>query len=132
MSPSISIIGLLIILVLLVLIAAGVTLIILGLTGRKARGGDGAVCGKCGYSVKGLTALSCPECGSDLREVGIERPGGAAGRNVALVCGIVLLGLVFMCVVTTLFWGMQVRTPMPVHTMPSQPAPAPPMPPAQP
>ncbi len=31
-------------------------------------------CGRCGYAVKGLTALSCPECGGDLREVGITTP----------------------------------------------------------
>lgn len=28
-------------------------------------------CGKCGYSVRGLDSFTCPECGSDLREVGI-------------------------------------------------------------
>ena len=33
----------------------------------------GAVCGQCGYSVTGLTTFTCPECGSDLREVGIHR-----------------------------------------------------------
>jgi hypothetical protein len=31
-------------------------------------------CGHCGYAVEGLEALSCPECGSDLRKVGIETP----------------------------------------------------------
>jgi len=35
---------------------------------------DGAVCGKCGYSARGLPGLDCPECGSDLREVGIVLP----------------------------------------------------------
>lgn len=29
------------------------------------------VCGGCGYSVIGLNSLTCPECGSDLRRVGI-------------------------------------------------------------
>ena len=28
-------------------------------------------CGHCGYCVRGLPGLVCPECGSDLREVGI-------------------------------------------------------------
>lgn len=32
------------------------------------------VCGQCGYCVRGITALTCPECGSDLREVGIIAP----------------------------------------------------------
>lgn len=31
-------------------------------------------CGKCGYAVQGLTTFSCPECGSDLRAVGIVTP----------------------------------------------------------
>ncbi|NBC10538.1 MAG: hypothetical protein GVY24_02235 [Planctomycetes bacterium] len=130
MSADFRILGLLVIVILLALIAAGITLIILGLVGRKPRLSDGGVCGKCGYSVKGLSALNCPECGSDLREVGIERPGGVAGKNVALIGGIVLLGLVLMCVITTfLFYDAQVRT------VPSQPivtSPVRPMPPAQP
>lgn len=28
-------------------------------------------CGRCGYIVRGIPTLTCPECGSDLREVGI-------------------------------------------------------------
>jgi hypothetical protein len=32
------------------------------------------VCGHCGYCVRGISALTCPECGSDLREVGILAP----------------------------------------------------------
>jgi class 3 adenylate cyclase/predicted RNA-binding Zn-ribbon protein involved in translation (DUF1610 family) len=45
---------------------------------RRARAGRGdlATCGHCGYAVTGLTTFTCPECGSDLREVGIVR-----GRN---------------------------------------------------
>lgn len=35
-----------------------------------------ASCGKCRYAVEGLTAMTCPECGSDLRVVGILTPGG--------------------------------------------------------
>lgn len=31
-------------------------------------------CGSCGYAVEGLETLSCPECGCDLRQVGIETP----------------------------------------------------------
>lgn len=30
-------------------------------------------CGKCGYLVTGLPTFQCPECGSDLREVGIVK-----------------------------------------------------------
>ena len=32
-------------------------------------------CGKCGYIVRGIAGWTCPECGSDLREVGIVAPG---------------------------------------------------------
>jgi len=31
-------------------------------------------CGQCGYAVRGLPGFTCPECGSDLREVGIATP----------------------------------------------------------
>jgi|GEM_PF-3506580 len=33
-----------------------------------------SVCGHCGYAVRGLDSFTCPECGSDLREVGIVAP----------------------------------------------------------
>ncbi len=32
-------------------------------------------CGQCGYAVFGLPTFTCPECGADLREVGIVTPG---------------------------------------------------------
>src|SRR5687767_6620225 len=34
-------------------------------------------CGQCGYAVRENTTLTCPECGSDLREVGIIKPDRA-------------------------------------------------------
>jgi hypothetical protein len=45
---------------------------------RKPAASAGSVCGKCGYDVSGLPTFTCPECGSDLRQVGIVR-GAAAG-----------------------------------------------------
>src|SRR4051812_8979326 len=48
---------------------------------------DGAVCGQCGYSVRGALTFTCPECGSDLREVGIvadrRKPWKSAGPFLA-------------------------------------------------
>src|SRR5262245_46761666 len=35
---------------------------------------DQPSCGYCGYPVRGLPSFVCPECGSDLREVGIDTP----------------------------------------------------------
>ncbi|MDX1683323.1 MAG: hypothetical protein R3336_09400 [Phycisphaeraceae bacterium] len=55
--------------------------------------GDSMVCGHCDYAVKGLTKMSCPECGADLREVGIQREGGRSTLGICLTvgCGLVLL-----------------------------------------
>jgi hypothetical protein len=33
-------------------------------------------CGRCDYIVRGIEGFICPECGGDLREVGIIPPGG--------------------------------------------------------
>ena len=100
----------------------------LGLVGRdKARRSDGAVCGRCGYSVKGLESFNCPECGADLREVGIHRPGGVAGKNVMLILGMVLLVSTMLCCGGGLFFtavqrssNIQTAQPAPLGP-PSQP-----------
>ncbi|MHC4991898.1 MAG: hypothetical protein ACYTGC_13055 [Planctomycetota bacterium] len=42
-------------------------------------------CGGCGYAVAGLATLRCPECGADLREVGIRTPSPQRGRSVGWV-----------------------------------------------
>jgi len=41
-------------------------------------------CGKCGYIVRGIEGFTCPECGSDLREVGIIPPGGRRPMGTAM------------------------------------------------
>ena len=38
----------------------------------KEKGASQGKCGECGYRVEGVSGLRCPECGSDLREVGID------------------------------------------------------------
>jgi class 3 adenylate cyclase len=40
---------------------------------RPQHDGHDTVCGKCAYLVSNLPTFTCPECGSDLREVGIVR-----------------------------------------------------------
>ncbi len=41
---------------------------------RLPVGPDHPTCGKCSYNVTGLPSDTCPECGSNLREVGIVQP----------------------------------------------------------
>ena len=45
-------------------------------TRRRSRTSEPA-CGRCGYFVTGLSGTVCPECGSDLRAVGVVAPGDA-------------------------------------------------------
>jgi hypothetical protein len=44
-------------------------------TATAAASADEPTCGRCGYIVRGINGLICPECGGDLREVGIVAPG---------------------------------------------------------
>lgn len=64
---------------------------------RYSATGD-PTCGRCGYIVRGVSQLTCPECGSDLREVGI-RPATASGQPppnwLIAVLAMVILILVF-------------------------------------
>lgn len=50
---------------------------------RSTAAGDLATCGHCGYAVTGLTTFTCPECGSDLRQVGINRSRHAPASLVS-------------------------------------------------
>jgi class 3 adenylate cyclase len=63
-------------LLLLPIIAIPIFLVLVFVLRRRKRStaaGDLATCGHCGYAVTGLTTFTCPECGRDLREVGIVR-----------------------------------------------------------
>ena len=86
---------------LLILVAALVALVVgivlLVKSGKQAAEGGG--CGACGYTVRGVSTFSCPECGADLREVGIQSTGKsskAAGFTLTLI-GAAVLGLILVC-----------------------------------
>lgn len=52
---------------------------------RKGGSGEPS-CGNCGYGVQGLPTFTCPECGSDLRQVGIvSSVGGGNAFSVFIV-----------------------------------------------
>jgi len=53
---------------------AGLIWLWLSVFRRSAVTDDLARCGPCDYAVRGIGSLTCPECGADLREVGIVTP----------------------------------------------------------
>lgn len=61
----------------------------------------GPVCGGCGYSVTGLTVMTCPECGKDLRTVGILTPSTPRGTSVVAGTIKFTLLLAFIAAVAT-------------------------------
>ena len=99
-------------LVLLAIIAVGVWVVAVARRARRARPSEGPACGACGYSVVGLTSMTCPECGGDLRSVGIVTPhakGQAASWIASAALFSVLLALVAAVVTPTLFSVMPLR-----------------------
>ena len=109
----------------------GIILIVTGRRKGKSAGPAGEMsCGGCGYSVRGLQQLTCPECGVDLRAAGITGGGSAAKRTVGIV--LVVFSVLFMvscCGLGLIGWlamgnSTAVTTPMPVPVQP-QPAPGP-------
>lgn len=54
------------------LLACVAGLIILWIRVLRMPKAAGPSCGKCGYLVQGMSTFQCPECGSDLRQVGID------------------------------------------------------------
>ena len=67
--------GLLIVGLLVVLVVLTVVGMLVFIKRRLRRDRDLPICGQCGYAVRGVQTLICPECGSDLREVGIIAAG---------------------------------------------------------
>ena len=67
-------------------------------------------CGRCGYPARGLTTFICPECGSDLREVGIRTQAmrRAAGPIAIVVARTILVGVPAL-VITALVSGLVIE-----------------------
>lgn len=66
----------LIIFVLIFAVLAGGVVLLWSFALRRPKS-DLPVCGACRYAVRGASSFECPECGADLREVGIQTPGRA-------------------------------------------------------
>lgn len=95
--------------------------------GRAAPSSDGAVCGGCGYSVRGVSELWCPECGADLREVGIEPPRASrSSKTLWIPLLIIALFFIGFILVSLLMWnespsvGPAKRGPMPPNPVPQK------------
>lgn len=72
-----------ILLVLLIAISAAIVLGVRSrLLARRDAHREAPQCGCCGYDTRGVSTLQCPECGSDLRQVGIILPGNRRGVSV--------------------------------------------------
>lgn len=89
-------VALLIILAVGFAIALGLVAIVLLMIARRYSASEPS-CGQCGYAVEGLETLKCPECGADLRKVGIVTP--QSGRGLRPVVLVVLLGLAWTLLV---------------------------------
>lgn len=95
------VIALFLILTLFILFGTVAGLVLLYFNSRRAaiaRGGAGEpACGKCGYPARGISTFECPECGADLREVGIVTPGQGAvvGSGCVLPAAFSIVVLVF-------------------------------------
>jgi hypothetical protein len=104
-----------IILLILLLALAGLAgAVILALLRHCAQTTSSA-CGNCGYEVRGLPTFICPECGCDLREVGIHAPGmrRSVGALPRVVVWTLLLPLpAFIVTLTILVLLPDVRSEM--------------------
>ena len=116
----------LIILFMLLLILGGlITGIVMWTTSGSGKSSEMS-CGACGYAVRGLEALNCPECGTDLRMAGIRRGGSPGKRTLGIVLTFLSLGLILLGCGASSFLFMKVQSPTasPSQTIPAQPAPS--------
>ncbi len=108
-------IGIFILLALVLGFVAAIGLIIWALTRSKGSGSEFPTCGQCGYAVRGVGSLNCPECGADLREAGIIKPTKSS-KAVWIVISIAIMGgllLVILCGGLLMVGGSNAPAPMP-------------------
>jgi hypothetical protein len=116
--------SLLVLLVIAVLLGALISGIIMWST--SGSGGSGEMsCGACGYPVRGLSQLNCPECGADLRMVGINRQGDPRTKAVGRTLVFASIGILLIGVLGVFFMGDNSSPSPSVPTSVSQPAPSP-------
>ncbi|QDU34973.1 hypothetical protein KS4_30500 [Poriferisphaera corsica] len=106
--------GGMIILSLLLILMGGVILVILGFTWKrtnlKHEGREGeSICGHCGYIVLGIEHMICPECGNDLRKVGIVKVGSEKKRRTGLIWGGIVM-IIFSLILFFLLTFTVVKT----------------------
>ena len=109
--------------IIFLVLAALVVGITLWITGGSGKGNGEMSCGGCGYAVRGLQGVNCPECGADLRKVGISEPKGAATRNLGIFLTVGTLLLLLTCMGSIFFFS--VRSSSPVQAVPTQAVPPP-------
>lgn len=114
MSPSFAIGPLLIIAFILIGLVFGVTMWI---TGGRSRNKGEMACGGCGYAVRGLEALNCPECGADLRMVGIKPLPGKGSLGLGIVFAMLLTLLLVITLGSWLFMA-NVKSTSPAGSSP--------------
>ena len=72
-------------------------------------------CGNCGYPTRGIAELRCPECGADLREVGIDRSDPSSRRAKTLVIALIY-STVFLIAATAVWNRVESNLPYSVKT----------------
>lgn len=107
---------------LLLLIACLIVGITLWTTGGRSKGSGEMSCGACGYPVRGLEALNCPECGADLRMAGINRSGNPRSKALGMMMVFASVGIFAIGVVGVLFLSVPSPSPSPLPASISQPA----------
>ena len=120
--------GILSLLILVVLLGGLIFGIVLWATGGRSGSGNEMACGGCGYAVRGLEALNCPECGADLRMVGINRGQSGGSRVTGIVLTVCCGGLLMLgCLGSAFFMvGSRPSSPtiqsVPLQAYPTQPS----------
>ena len=70
-------------------------------------------CGNCGYAVRGIAELKCPECGADLTEVGITHGSNA---RTWLIRAAIILGYSAAVVVVALIAYRLITPTLPIYS----------------
>src|SRR5687768_7245870 len=95
------------------LLVVAIAILVRSSIAQRGRAGDWREprCGRCGYIVRGIPTFVCPECGSDVREVGITTGKTSHSPWIAFLLGALVWSIILPFVASLVVQAIDAAMP---------------------